>query len=138
MGHARALAGLADPMAQKEAAELVLERSLSVRETEAMVARMAGGGLAAADGGPAERRKSRKDPNVRAAEEKLKRAIGTEVRITGGPEKGRIVIEFVNAAELQRLFEMLQRAARSAPPPPADPRTVSLPGRPGPVTEGTR
>lgn len=135
MGHARALAGLTDPVAQKQAAETVIKRSLSVRETEAMVARLARADEAAAGEGTAGGRRSRKDPNVRDAEERLKRAMGTDVRITGGPEKGRIVIEFVNAGELQRLFEMLQRAARSAPPPPADPRSVSLPGRPAGATE---
>ena len=137
MGHARALAGLADPAAQKQAAEMVIKRSLSVRETEALVSRLARGDEAGDGAGSGEGRKSRKDPNVRAAEERLKRAMGTEVRITGGPEKGRIVIEFVNAGELQRLFEMLQRAARSAPPPPADPRSVSLPGRRTGATEGS-
>jgi ParB family chromosome partitioning protein len=136
MGHARALAGLADPAAQKQAAETVVKRSLSVRETEALVSRLARRDGAEDGEGAGERTKSRKDPNVRAAEEKLKRAMGTEVRITGGPEKGRIVIEFVSARELQRLFEMLQRAARSAPPPPADPRGVSLPGRAVRETEG--
>jgi ParB family chromosome partitioning protein len=137
MGHARALAGLPDPALQKQAAETVIKRSLSVRETEALVARLVRGDRAGdgeeTDGG----KRSRNDPNVRAAEERLKRAMGTEVRITGGPEKGRIVIEFVNAGELQRLFEMLQRAARSAPPPPADPRTVSLPGRPAGSKDGS-
>jgi ParB family chromosome partitioning protein len=129
MGHARALAGLVDPDRQRQAARRVVEGSLSVRETEELVALLcrgeAGGGESAAGRQP---RKRRQDPNVRAAEERLREALGTAVAIKGSPEKGRIVIEYVSAAELHRLFETLRRAARSAPPPPADPRAVVLPG----------
>ena len=69
----------------------------------------------------------RRDPNILAAEDKLKAALGTSVRITGSPRGGRIVIDYVNQTELQRLFEILDKSGRQAPPPPE--RNVRLPGR---------
>ncbi len=128
MGHARALAGVADAARQRALAEKVIARSLSVRDTEALVA--AGRGQAHEPGDGAGTRARRQDPNVRAAEERLKRALGTEVRISGSPRKGRIAVTYTSAAELQRLFEALERAGRTAPPPAAAASRVSLPGGP--------
>jgi len=45
------------------------------------------------------------DPNTRAAEEQLKLALGTAVRIVRRGRGGRLEIEFGNEAELQRLFD---------------------------------
>jgi hypothetical protein len=47
------------------------------------------------------------DPNTRAAEEQLKLALGTPVRIARKGAGGRIEIDFVNEDELQRLYEAL-------------------------------
>jgi ParB family chromosome partitioning protein len=52
MGHARALLALTDPAAQRQAARDVIARALSVRETEALVKKMA---APAADRAPAAR-----------------------------------------------------------------------------------
>ncbi len=66
---------------------------------------------------------------MRDAEERLKRALGASVRIRGRGRKGRIEIQFSGLDELQRLFELLESAARAAPvPPPAEVRQVPLPG----------
>jgi ParB family chromosome partitioning protein len=125
MGHARALAGLETAGEQRRLATMVLEGGLSVRALEALIASAAG--VDAKAGGMAKPGK-RRDPNVIAAEEKLKAALGTGVRISSGTRGGRIVIDYVNQAELQRLFEVLEKSGRQSPPPPE--RNVRLPGRP--------
>ena len=103
MGHARALAGLADERAQLEIAREVLARDLSVRETEALVKRRAEPPRPPVERPPA-------DVHTRAAEERLKIALGTRVRIVRRGRRGRIEIAFVSEDELQRLYEQLAGA----------------------------
>ncbi len=101
MGHARALLALGDGAAQRQVAREVVARGLSVRETEALVKRA----LA-----PPEKREVRRgaaDPNTRAAEERLRFALGTPVRIVRQGRGGRIEIAFSSEDELNRLFEQL-------------------------------
>jgi ParB family chromosome partitioning protein len=99
MGHARALLALPDENAQLRISREVVSRSLSVRETEAMVKK-------AVD--PAQpREEPQKDVHTRAAEEKMRFALGTRVRIVRRGKGGRIEIDFQNENELQRLYEHL-------------------------------
>jgi ParB family transcriptional regulator, chromosome partitioning protein len=99
MGHARALLALTDENAQLRLARDVVARSLSVRETEALVRK-------AAEPAAAKPEKS-VDVHTRAAEEKLRLALGTRARIVRKGKGGRIEIDFVNEDELQRLYEKL-------------------------------
>jgi ParB family chromosome partitioning protein len=101
MGHARALLALADDAAQRRVSREVISRGLSVRETESLVRREASPAPASV---PEPRRQ---DPNTRAAEDRLKLALGTRVRIVRKGLGGRIEIDFVNEDELQRLYEAL-------------------------------
>ena len=104
MGHARALLGLPGPRAQELGAEVVIGRGLSVRETEAWVTRHT---EEPAPKGPHPAR----DPHIGSAEQTLQRHLGTRVRILEGPgKKGKIVLEYYSAAELDRLYERLSRA----------------------------
>ena len=99
MGHARALLALADEAAQLRLARDIVSRSLSVRETEALVKKTTA---------PEEPKAEPKaDVHTRAAEEKLRLALGTRVRIARRGKGGRIEIDFVNEDELQRLYERL-------------------------------
>jgi ParB family chromosome partitioning protein len=99
MGHARALLALADENAQLRVSREVVSRNLSVRETEAMVKKNAEAAKP--------REEPQKDVHTRAAEEKLRFAMGTRVRITRRGKGGRIEIDFQNESELQRLYELL-------------------------------
>ncbi len=99
MGHARALLALVDESAQLRLAREVVSRNLSVRETEAMVKKDAAPAAAKAE--------PKKDVHTRAAEDKLRFALGTRVRITRRGKGGRIEIDFQNENELQRLYEHL-------------------------------
>jgi len=100
MGHARALLALADDAAQRRVGREIISRGLSVRETEALVRRES----APPPPAPAP---PRLDPNTRAAEEQLKRALGTRTRIVRKGKGGRIEIDFANEEELNRLYEQL-------------------------------
>ena len=88
-GHARTLLALPSPAEQVEAAHLIINHSLSVRDTE----------------GLARRRQQRADAAVDvdrlAVESELSSALGTRVRIRAGKgEAGRIEIEYYSLAEL--------------------------------------
>jgi ParB family transcriptional regulator, chromosome partitioning protein len=100
MGHARALLSLPDEPAQRRVAREVVARGLSVREAEALVRRE----TAPAAPPPPPRRP---DPNTRAAEEQLKLALGTRVRIVRKGAAGRIEIDFTSEDELQRIYEVI-------------------------------
>jgi ParB family chromosome partitioning protein len=100
MGHARALLGLENEATLRKAAQHVLARGSSVRDTEALVRRLSTE-VAPASAPPL-------DVHVKAAQDQLRLALGTRVRIVRrGKQKGRIEIEFVSDEELQRLFEYL-------------------------------
>jgi ParB family transcriptional regulator, chromosome partitioning protein len=99
MGHARALLGLPDEAAQLRVSRDVLTKSLSVRETEALIRKVMQPAVAKAE--------PDKDVHTRAAEERLHFVLGARVRIVRKRDKGRIEIDFGSEEELQRLFEML-------------------------------
>jgi ParB family chromosome partitioning protein len=99
MGHARAILGLTDEGAQLRVSRDVVTKSLSVRETEALVKRATE---------PAVRKsEQQKDVHTRAAEDRLRFSLGTRVRISRKGKGGKIEIDFTNENELQRIFEQL-------------------------------
>jgi ParB family chromosome partitioning protein len=99
MGHARAILALADEGAQRRLARDVVARQLSVRETEALAKKAASPSPERAD--PA------KDVHTRAAEDRLKFALGTRVRIVRKGKGGRVEIDFGDENELHRIYEQL-------------------------------
>ena len=105
MGHARALLGLADEAAQRRAAREVVKRSLSVRETESLVKKLAAPGAST-------RPPERADVHTRAAEDQLKLALGTRVRIVRRGVGGTIEVTFNSEDELQRIYEQLTSRLR--------------------------
>ena len=99
MGHARALLSLPDEATQLRVGREVVARQLSVRETEVLVKKAAEP--------PKERSDEVKDVHTRAAEDKLRFALGTRVRIVRKRKGGKIEIDFGSEDELQRLYEQL-------------------------------
>src|SRR5688572_26587658 len=77
MGHARTLLALPDAAAQRHAAREVISRSLSVRDTEALVKKLSSPG----DSKPAQALPASPDVHTRAAEDKMRFALGAKVRI---------------------------------------------------------
>jgi ParB family transcriptional regulator, chromosome partitioning protein len=105
MGHARAILGLSSAEQQIEVGEKTAAQSLSVRQVETLVQER---NSERPNGKAGSRRKTVVDPNVKAAVDRLERALGTRVRIVElSEQRGRIEIEYYSHAELDRLFEQI-------------------------------
>jgi ParB family chromosome partitioning protein len=103
MGHARALLGMTDEADQRRTARDIIARNLSVRETELLVKRMAEAGKT-----PDAARSARPvDVHTRAAEDRLRLALGTRVRIVRTGSRGRIEVDFGSEEELMRIYDQL-------------------------------
>ncbi len=102
MGHARTLLSL-PPALQREAAQQVLLRGLSVRETEALARRL--------QDQPSSTVTAQKnvDPNVRVLQENLSARLGAKVLVQHGSSgKGRLVIHYHNLDELDGIINHLK------------------------------
>jgi ParB family chromosome partitioning protein len=104
-GHGRALLMSDDSAEQRRIARKVVDEALSVRETERVVKR-AGEKRQVADN---KRVVVARDPNVVAAETKLMRRLGTNVKIVpkGNGKAGRLEIEYYSTEDLDRIYQML-------------------------------
>ena len=102
MGHARALLALVDTADQRRLASDVIARHLSVRETESLAKKMTQGAKPSLDPAPPP-----VDVHTRAAEDRLRLALGTRVRIIRHGTRGRLEIDFTSEEELIRIFEQL-------------------------------
>jgi ParB family chromosome partitioning protein len=100
-GHARALLGFSDDAERQVWARRAVETGLSVRDLEREAAQTRPGG------GDRERRQRQRDPNLRAAEEKLSLRLGAKVEIRSRRRGGTIVISCGDQAELMRVFDLL-------------------------------
>jgi ParB family transcriptional regulator, chromosome partitioning protein len=110
-GHARALLGLADPESQRAACKRIIAESLSVRQTEALVAT----GIPT----PA-RSRIRKDeahtqysksPHLVELEQQLHQRFGTAVLIRAKtPDRGQIIINYNTQEEFERVSAMMRGA----------------------------
>lgn len=107
VGHARALLTLDTQDLQRKVARNVVEMSLSVRETEKAAKRLSKG-----EEESASLKKTIKpiaDPNVKAAETKLRRKFGTQVKIMpdGRGTGGKIELEYYSDADLDRIYQLM-------------------------------
>lgn len=109
-GHARALLGISDPQLQRRFAQRICKHNWSVRETESRIRN-----LTRQEKASSVPPQQLADPNVRAAEAKLRRRLGTQVRIVSAKTgaAGRIEIEFYSAEDLSRLYDLLVTSEQS-------------------------
>ncbi len=106
MGHARALLGLETKDQIRRLANEVVEKKMSVRQTEQAVnAAKRSSSSSSRESSTA----SGNDANIRAAELKMKRFLGAQVRIQLGQSGGKIEIEFGSASELDRIYSIILR-----------------------------
>ena len=105
MGHARALLSLETAEQQVLLAHEIIEKSLSVRETERLVREP----QVSSTKGPIEQNQLgiRRDPNIAAAEQKLSKSLAAPARIKLLKEGGVIEIKFSSSEDLSRLFDIL-------------------------------
>jgi ParB family chromosome partitioning protein len=98
MGHARALLSL-DADQQPKAARAVVQKTLSVRETEQLVRRMKN---------PPRRKEQVQDPDVRRLQDRLTEKLCARVRLTHNAKgKGKMVISYNSPDELQGILEQM-------------------------------
>jgi ParB family chromosome partitioning protein len=99
IGHAKALLSIEGRQKQIEAAKAIVSGRLSVRAAEALGKKMSG---------PTRpKKKKEKLPEVAELEDKLKRSLGTKVKILHNDKRGKIEIEYYSLDELDRLLEIL-------------------------------
>jgi ParB family chromosome partitioning protein len=112
-GHARALLGTPDRAYQEQLARRAVAESLSVRDVEEAV--RARGELAdataattAAGGAPTESsaRKLRA-PGLLELEELFSQYLDTRVNVTAGPKRGKVVIDFADLEDLERIYRRI-------------------------------
>lgn len=100
-GHARALAGLTVAELQVAALQIVLERRLSVRQTEELVRRRR------RNERPESSAEDRAD--LQELEQRMREILATRVAITRTRKGGRISIDFSSDEELERLLAWIIR-----------------------------
>lgn len=100
-GHARALLPVEDKQLQLQAARQIVEKGLSVRQTETLVASLLKG----------HKKKTGKDPNTidyaAVMGEQLEKVLGRKVNIVDGRKKGRIELEYYGADDREALLHAL-------------------------------
>ncbi|MEO8251321.1 MAG: ParB/RepB/Spo0J family partition protein [Chloroflexota bacterium] len=102
-GHGRALAALTVPELQRAALQVVLDRHLSVRQTEELVRRKRDTGAA---------RPNRPiSADLADLEAQLRGLLATRVGIVRTRRGGRLVIDFYSDEELDRLYAIITRGA---------------------------
>jgi ParB family transcriptional regulator, chromosome partitioning protein len=106
-GHARTILGLSHVDLQRRVARQIISNDLSVRATEALVRKSSTTG---------EPRRSptraHADPNIKAAETKLRRALGTQVRIVQSAQEGtgKVEISYYTSQDLDRIYTLILSA----------------------------
>jgi ParB family chromosome partitioning protein len=109
MGHARALLGTPDRAFQEQLAKRVVTEDLSVREVEeAIRSRDDSRPPAPSTPGASKLR----PPGLLELEELLGDYLETRVRITMGPRRGRVEVEFATLEDLERIYRVITDAGR--------------------------
>lgn len=110
-GHGRALGSL-DLLGQDRLLAIVVNRGLSVRQTEELARRLRDGSQAESDSvdefkHPVGRAAASPPPEWERVETDLRTALGTKVTLAKARRGGRIVIEYYSDEELGRLYDRL-------------------------------
>jgi ParB family chromosome partitioning protein len=104
-GHGKVLLGLVGfPEQLERAAREVIEKQLSVRQTEELAARLLN---PETDGSKPEKATAPVDPNVREAERSLERALGMKVEIQDRKGKGKIILKYGSLDDFDRILQAL-------------------------------
>lgn len=105
-GHGRALLSVTDPIKRMEIRNLIVEKHLSVRETERLVAESL---VQDKDAAKKERPSKEIPAELMAFSERLGRSLGTRVKAKGDQYRGSIVIDYFSKEDLTRISEQLLR-----------------------------
>lgn len=105
MGQARTLLGLKDKAKMIALANRALKENLTVRQLEQIVAKMNEGDMATEK---PKKQVKEKPYYIRESEDRLMDKFGTTVAIQEKEGKGRIEIEYLSAADLTRILDILE------------------------------
>lgn len=98
-GHARALLSLEDAKMMEALCAEIIEKKLSVRETENSVRDL--------KKPKEEKAKPEKNPYILAVEDRLKQKFATKVKISGKKDKGKIELDYYSTDDLNRILDLL-------------------------------
>jgi len=100
-GHARVLVSIDSPAAQRVMRDLIVKKSLSVRQTEALMKKA---------GAPKKSKglKDEIDTYLESLAKDLQDSLGTKVAINRKGKRGKIIIEFYSDEDLGRLVDRLR------------------------------
>lgn len=108
-GHVRTLLSIEDKNMQYEVAQMIFDNDMSVRQAEEYVKRLK-------NPKPEEKQEPKKDAKTEARlaaykekENEMKQILKTNVTIDDKGNKGRIVINYSNLEEFERIFEWIQK-----------------------------
>ena len=106
MGHAKVLLGLENPGQIEALAQEIVREDLTVREVEQRLRKVVGARTGRRAGRP--RSADRQPPEVKRIEERLRRALQTDVAVRVGPKnRGTVTAHFYSADDLDRLLELM-------------------------------
>ncbi len=111
-GHARALLGIEDPVAQDRLAQRVVAEGISVRGLEEIVAL---GGLGE-EAAPKRRTTKLTAPALTDLNDRLADRLDTRVKVKLGKSKGTISIEFASMGDLERIVNIIDPRNRTDRP----------------------
>ncbi|NLP15282.1 MAG: ParB/RepB/Spo0J family partition protein [Clostridium sp.] len=102
-GHARAILSIEDKNLQEKVCSEIIEKNLTVRQTESLVKRYL------SEGKKENREKKEKEnrDEFLKIEENLQGIFGTKVRLVSNNKKGKIMIEYYSEDELDRLLTLI-------------------------------
>ncbi|AUG56000.1 ParB/RepB/Spo0J family partition protein [Acetivibrio saccincola] len=107
-GHARALLSLEDKKKQESICNEIIEKNLSVRETEKLVK-----SIKNKDKESKKKVVKKQDEHeFEKVEEDLQNILGTKVKIINKNKKGQILIEYYSSEELNRLIELISNKGK--------------------------
>ena len=109
MGHARALLGTPDRAFQEQLAKRAVAEDLSVREVEEAIRHRE----EARTPGPTHVRPTKlRPPGLLELEELLGDYLETRVRISMGPRRGKVEVEFATLEDLERIYRVITEGRR--------------------------
>jgi ParB family transcriptional regulator, chromosome partitioning protein len=116
-GHAKALLAIPDPAVQERLADRIVREGMSVRATEELVRLR----LVDDETAPVSRTTRRKvvAPGLVELQDDLSDALMARVRISMGPRKGRLQIDFSSADDLERIVGVIANGLEGATTPPS-------------------
>lgn len=107
MGHARAILGAANTAHQNAIWRAVVRKGMSVRQTEALVKRMAKSAQVVDA-----KKTTSEQRHLNSLADNLSRTFGTKVQIKRRGKKGKLEIEFYSNDDLDRLLALLKQIGR--------------------------